>query len=526
VVRFVDPPPAGEPPPGPAPALGAPPPGPAPVLDVPAALPHGAPATAPSPVVRGGAGRPLGRADGRELVVVGGLDAGRRFALPAGTSVVGRGAGCDIPLQDGTLSRRHAALIVGDGGEVEVEDLGSHNGTWRGDRPVGAREALPDGAPLRLGALDVEVRPVRSDDRPLAADPLRHTTGAGTIPFNRPPRPAPPPAPDQLRTPKPPQTGQGKVGFSLISTLAPVAMAGAMYLVMHSARVLMFAGLTPVMGMANMIDGRRKGRRSERAERERFAREMRDLRTQLATAAADERDRREAACPDPPEVARRATLPSTTLWERRPAHLDFLVLRAGVGDVAWKPPVQPPGSLTDAPAELREALDAAAVLAGSPVAVDLSGGGVVGIVGHRGAALALARSLLCQAATLHGPADMPVMVLARPDAGRPGTGPSGCPTPATPPGRAACSPTTPSCRPAWSRPASGPPGPATASTAPPPAPGSPARRCWRSSTTSRSPTAAARPPGRCCGATPGWWRASSSPRPSTACRRCARPSSR
>jgi DNA segregation ATPase FtsK/SpoIIIE, S-DNA-T family len=42
---------------------------------------------------------------------------------------------------------------------------------------------------------------------------------------------------------------------------------------------------------------------------------------------------------------------------------------------------------------------------------------VVGIVGDREAALALARSLVCQAAALHGPADMPVMVLAAPGAG-------------------------------------------------------------------------------------------------------------
>ena len=76
---------------------------------------------------------------------------------------------------------------------------------------------------------------------------------------------------------------------------------------------------------------------------------------------------------------------------------------------------EPPRSAAT-PDELAEALAAAATLEGSPVPVDLSAGGVVGIVGDRSAALALARSLLCQAAALHGPADLPVMVLARPGA--------------------------------------------------------------------------------------------------------------
>mgnify|MGYP003542338646 CR=1 FL=1 len=47
-----------------------------------------------------------------ELVVVNGLDAGRRFPLGTGTMVVGRAPGCEIVLRDGTLSRRHAALTV------------------------------------------------------------------------------------------------------------------------------------------------------------------------------------------------------------------------------------------------------------------------------------------------------------------------------------------------------------------------------------------------------------------------------
>ena len=51
----------------------------------------------------------------------------------------------------------------------------------------------------------------------------------------------------------------------------------------------------------------------------------------------------------------------------------------------------------------------------APVEVPLAKGGVVGIVGERGQALSLARALLCQAAVLHGPADLTVAVLTEPE---------------------------------------------------------------------------------------------------------------
>ena len=53
----------------------------------------------------------------------------RRVRLGAGRHVVGRAKGCDVPIDDRTLSRRHAAFVV-HGGRVTVADLGSLNGTF------------------------------------------------------------------------------------------------------------------------------------------------------------------------------------------------------------------------------------------------------------------------------------------------------------------------------------------------------------------------------------------------------------
>lgn len=353
---------------------------------------------------------------GQELAVVNGLNAGHRFTLTPGIVEIGRAPGCNIMLGDGTISKRHASLEVSPDGDVVVADLDSHNGTWLDGEPVVDPVPLGDGTLMRMGALELQVRPVQEGDRSVSVDPLRHTNAAGTIPFNRPPRPALPSPPPDVDPPKPPNISGAKVPLSLVTIFVPLLFAGLMYVVMKSAMYLMFAGMSPVMAIGNAIDGKRRGKKSARSEKERFRKELDEFKKRLVTLADEERERLSAAYPDPTEILRRVTLPSMTLWERRPGHPDFLRLRAGVGDAPWNLPIGDIKKEGEIPEELTEALDVAGIVPRSPVPVDLSGGGVVGIVGDRGAALALARSLVCQAAALHGPADLPIMVLASADA--------------------------------------------------------------------------------------------------------------
>ncbi|MBN1769907.1 MAG: GGDEF domain-containing protein [Deltaproteobacteria bacterium] len=61
------------------------------------------------------------------LVVMGGVDVGKRIAI-AGTVVLGRDPGCDVVLNDGGVSWRHAR-IEDRGDAWGVVDLGSTNGT-------------------------------------------------------------------------------------------------------------------------------------------------------------------------------------------------------------------------------------------------------------------------------------------------------------------------------------------------------------------------------------------------------------
>lgn len=74
--------------------------------------------------------------------------------------VIGRAADqCDFVIAHPTVSRRHARLRVA-GEALQVEDLGSTNGTRLGDRALRAGEpvALHAGARLQLGDVELHVR--------------------------------------------------------------------------------------------------------------------------------------------------------------------------------------------------------------------------------------------------------------------------------------------------------------------------------------------------------------------------------
>ena len=70
------------------------------------------------------ADKPRGTA---ELVVLGGLDSGRRIPLGSGTHRIGRSA--EVALDDPALSSEHLVLTIAEDGSATVADAGSRNGT-------------------------------------------------------------------------------------------------------------------------------------------------------------------------------------------------------------------------------------------------------------------------------------------------------------------------------------------------------------------------------------------------------------
>lgn len=81
-------------------------------------------------------------------VVVGGL----HVPLGPGEHLIGRDPACGVWLDFGSVSRRHARLVVGEA-DAQIEDLGSKNGTKVGNEPVVGMVRLADGDRVSVGTV-------------------------------------------------------------------------------------------------------------------------------------------------------------------------------------------------------------------------------------------------------------------------------------------------------------------------------------------------------------------------------------
>ncbi|HEV7805728.1 MAG TPA: FtsK/SpoIIIE domain-containing protein [Solirubrobacteraceae bacterium] len=372
-------------------------------------LHEGAIVTAPPP--RDGGDR-AGAGTGLELVTVAGRDAARRFALAPGSSSIGRTPENAIALDDTTLSRCHCTIVLDAEGAITATDEGSANGTYVDGVAVEAGRAteVAPGCVIEAGAYAFTIRSVTSADRPVSLDLRRQVGATGTVPFNRPPRPARPPAPSPVKVPSAPGE-PAKPHFSVASTLGPLVLAIVMIGITGQLGYALFMLLTPFIGVATYLESGRRAKQGGLQSRSDYQRDVETFERHVGEAGDAEWARLRDRSPDPAEVLRRAALPSVRLWERRSSHEDFLQLFAGLADLPWQPPLKEDAdTLPPEAAEIAES----SRLSVAPVGVDLSDGGIVGIAGDREAALATARSLLCQAAVHHGPADLTIGVFVDP----------------------------------------------------------------------------------------------------------------
>ena len=341
-----------------------------------------------------------------------GASAGQVVGIPEHRKVVaGRAPQADVVLPTESASWNHCTLER-EGEGVRVRDAGSTNGTLVDGIAVDEDGVLiTSRTTVVVGGAALTVRPTMAEPVAPAPGSLANVTAIGTAPFNRPPRPAQlspveslvPPVPKEI-----PPAGK----FSMIAAAAPLVMAGVLVLVLGDFRYAMFALLSPAMAIGMHFEQRRRREKNVREEEQRFAQALTDLDADITAAAAAEAERLQDVAPDLAVVVRRPALPSTLLWQRRTDRPGFLKLHVGVGDMRWNPELDM-RSLSRIDDKVKAVVDDGR-LTSAPIVADLDDAGVIGIVGDRTGALALARALVTQASVHCGPADLTVGVFCDP----------------------------------------------------------------------------------------------------------------
>ncbi len=89
------------------------------------------------------------------LVVLSGLTMGRAYPLGNENLIIGRGEDADILLDDESVSRHHAKIVILPHGHVMVKDLGSESGTLVNQTPIEAHP-LRDGDQIQVGNITLK----------------------------------------------------------------------------------------------------------------------------------------------------------------------------------------------------------------------------------------------------------------------------------------------------------------------------------------------------------------------------------
>lgn len=179
--------------------------------------------------------------------------------------------------------------------------------------------------------------------------------------------------------------------FPWLASLAPLVMAGMMWAVTKSPAMLMFAGLSPLIAVAGLLDARRRLRRTAREHDGRRAEQVGEFRQLLSAAHVVECAERRASS----RSAAECLAPSARLFTA--ATVGQVVLRLGTGA---RPSAVGIGGAQARPTPLEQELAGeAALLMESPVALAVPS--VLAVVGPLALARSVARGFVLQiAATL------------------------------------------------------------------------------------------------------------------------------
>ncbi|WP_243859133.1 FtsK/SpoIIIE domain-containing protein [Actinomyces sp. ZJ308] len=271
--------------------------------------------------------------------------------------------------------------------ELDRRPLSAGGTEWSTDALLTVGETL-----LSIGAV------------PVADAVVSPTAGAPTLNFNRPPRLARPVRETKFALPTKPAE-QRKPPFPFAMLISPLVMGAGMYFMTGRVYSLLFMVFSPIMMIANQLQGR-SNQKKDYQDKLRKYEEQREVTEEAAfKALTAERGLRRGDHPNAAELLLRATGPRAQLWERRPADPDWLDLRVGVADLPSDVEIE-----DSQRAKHEEPLRWTAP--DVPVRVPLGELGVVGVCGAQ--RHDTADWLMAQAAVLHSPAELQMVLLVEP----------------------------------------------------------------------------------------------------------------
>ncbi|GAA3659635.1 FtsK/SpoIIIE domain-containing protein [Nonomuraea antimicrobica] len=333
-----------------------------------------------------------------EVRVSGGPSAGEVHPLSPGLATLGSGRWCTITVEDATAPDCVAEIRAEAPGRIVVAPMA--DGVTLDGRPLYEPEPWPYGGVLKAGLSVLTLHPPGPPDAHVTPLP------EGGLAYNRPPRldgpvtvrtvevPIRPPGPEHHRL---------QLLSSLVFGIGGIVLA----FVMDTPWFLLMTLLTPASLIAQWWSDKRYGKKQHRQAMKDYRRRRAEFDTHLEELRrADEAGRR-AEFPDPAATMLAAVGPRQRLWERRLHDADTLHLRVGVTDLPAKIELVPERNASGS-----DDLPPVPVSHAVPIVVPLPQAGVMGVTGDRPPARSLARWLVAQAAALHSPRDLSIVVLS------------------------------------------------------------------------------------------------------------------
>ncbi|MEW9526995.1 FtsK/SpoIIIE domain-containing protein [Microbispora sp. NPDC049125] len=333
-----------------------------------------------------------------EIRVCGGPSAGSVHRLGFGTS--GLGAAATVAVDDPLLPPVAVHVHVS-AHETLVEPVAGAAAPTLDGRPLTEARPWPEGGVLIAGASVFTLRVPEKPDAHLTPLP------DGGLAYNRPPRLAGPSRTRTVEVPVEPSRPDHH-RLQLLSTLIFAVGGVVMAIAFHQPLFLLMALLTPLSMVGQWWSDRRYGKKRHRQALKEYREKKAAFAGELDRLTRVDQAERRAEFPDPAEVLLTATGPRRRLWERRAHDADTLHLRVGLADQPANIELVAERGMGASAKELPEIPMSHAV----PVTLPLPQLGVVGVTGSRPASRALARWLVAQAAALHSPRDLAIVVLS------------------------------------------------------------------------------------------------------------------